>query len=126
MPGKSPFCDRVLATLNQVNAVTARSMFGGYGLYIDGVMFALIAYDTLYFKVDDDNREDYVAVGMSPFTYEGKNKPIQMSYYQLPEFVFQNVAELAVWVDKAHTAARRAQAKQKPKARSKPLRSPLF
>lgn len=114
---KSQFCDRVLAQLNQVNAITARSMFGGYGLYLEGVMFALIAYDTLYFKVDDGNRDDYLTAGMSPFTYEGKGKPIQMSYYQLPESVFEDVSALAAWVEKAHAAARRAKAKQKPRSR---------
>lgn len=114
---KSPFCDRVLTQLNQVNAITARSMFGGYGLYLAGVMFALIAYDTLYFKVDDGNRDDYLTAGMSPFTYDGKGKPIQMSYYQLPDAVFEDVSALAIWVEKAHAAARRSKAKQKPRSR---------
>ena len=120
MSSKSPFCAEVVDRLNQVGAVTARAMFGGYGLYLEGTMFALIAYDRLYFKVDDGNRNDYLAAGMAPFTYEGKDKPIQMSYYQLPDAVFADVAELAVWVEKAHAAARRSRAKQKPRSRKKP------
>jgi DNA transformation protein len=106
-------CESVLHHLNQVAPVTARAMFGGYGLYTKGVMFALIADNTLYFKVDDSNRDDFVAAGMQPFTYEGKDKPIQMSYSQLPQPVWEEAALLSVWVEKSVAAARRAKTKQK-------------
>ncbi len=79
MPGSCEFCDRILADLNQCAPVTARAMFGGYGLYVEGVMMALIASDILYFKVADGNRDDYISASMSPFTYSGKHKPVQMS-----------------------------------------------
>jgi DNA transformation protein len=113
MAVRPPFCDRVVTHLNQVGAVTARAMFGGYGLYLEGVMFALIAYDTLYFKVDDSNREDFIAAEMAPFTYEGKHKPITMSYYQLPDTVLEDTPTLAIWVERAQAAARRAKTKKK-------------
>lgn len=117
-PEKIRFRDEVVRCLNQVAPVTARAMFGGYGLYSEGVMFALIAYNTLYFKVDDSNRQDFIEAEMAPFTYDGKGKPIQMSYYQLPETVFNDVTQLVDWVEKAHTAARRAkQVKRKGKVR---------
>ncbi|MBF2025484.1 MAG: TfoX/Sxy family protein [Oscillatoriales cyanobacterium C42_A2020_001] len=109
------FCELVLKQLNQVAPVTARAMFGGYGLYINGLMFALIANDVVYFKVNDSNREDFLTAGMQPFIYHGKHKPIQMSYYQLPEAIWDGVATLSVWVEKAHTAARQEKVKQKPK-----------
>jgi DNA transformation protein and related proteins len=92
-------------------------MFGGYGLFVDGGIFALIAYNTLYFKVDDGNRRDYIEAGMSPFTYAGKHKPIQMSYYQIPKTVWGDLEMLAVWVEKAIAVGRRAKSKQK---KSKP------
>ncbi len=50
--------------LNQVAPVSARAMFGGYGLYCEGIMFALIAHATLYFKVDADNQERFTETGM--------------------------------------------------------------
>ena len=65
--------------LEPFGPVTIRSMFGGAGLFRDGVMFGLIAYDTLYFKTGDANRADYEDAGMGPFTYEGKSKPVAMS-----------------------------------------------
>lgn len=109
------YCELVLQQLNQVAPVMARAMFGGYGLYINGLMVALIANDVVYFKVNDSNREDFLAAGMQPFTYKGKHKPIQMSYYQLPDTVWDDVESLMIWVEKAHAAARQEKAKQKPK-----------
>ena len=51
-------------------------MFGGAGVYCDGVMFALVPRDTLYFRVDDGNRAAYEAEGLEPFTYDGKGRTI--------------------------------------------------
>lgn len=104
---KQRFRDAVVSHLNQVAPVTARGMFGGYGLYIEGIMFALIAYEAVYFKVDDGNREDFERLGMSPFTYVSKGKPIKMSYYEIPPSIWQDLPTLAQWVDRAHAAARR-------------------
>jgi DNA transformation protein len=101
------FVNQVVSHLNQVAPVTARAMFGGYGLYAEGVMFGLIADETLYFKVDDQNRPSYLAAGSEPFTYDRNGKPIQMSYYRLPDAVFENIEQLAAWVEAAQAAARR-------------------
>ncbi len=118
-PETTAFKDRVVQQLNQVAPVTARAMFGGYGLYADGVMFALIAYETLYFKVDDQNQADYLEAGMTPFLYERHGKPIQMSYYQLPATVLADPAELLVWIEKAQAAARQSRkTKRSKKSRS--------
>ncbi len=117
-PETIDFKDKIVHHLNQVAPVTARAMFGGYGLYADGIMFALIAYETLYFKVDDENRADYLEADMGPFLYERHGKPIEMSYYQLPEMVLENPTTLLHWIEKAQAAARRS---KKPK-RSQPRR----
>ena len=114
-PETVAFKERIVEQLNQVAPVTARSMFGGYGLYADGVMFALIAYETLYFKVDDENRADYIEATMGPFLYERHGKPIQMSYYQLPETVLVDPIELLSWIEKAQAAARRSKQPKKSK-----------
>ena len=116
------FKDRIVHQLNQVAPVTARFMFGSYGLYADGIMFALIAYETLYFKVDDDNLVDYLEADMGPFLYERHGKPIQMSYYQLPETVLEEPVELLNWIAKAQAAARRSKKPKKVKKRKQPWR----
>ena len=57
----------VLDQLEPLGSVLPKSMFGGVGLYCDGVFFGLIALDVLYLKVDDTNRPDYEAAGAQPF-----------------------------------------------------------
>lgn len=115
MPSSTGFRDSVLGLLLPFGPVTARAMFGGYGLYLDGVMFGLIAYDTLFFKVDDGNREDYIKAGTGPFTYQGKRRPIEMSYYQIPEAIMESPTILATWAERALQAARRSRAKRPPR-----------
>ena len=59
-----------------VGPITIRRMFGGAGIFLDGVMFGLIADDLIYLKVGESNKQDFIDAGMEPFTYQGKNKPI--------------------------------------------------
>ncbi len=88
-------------------AITHRAMFGGVGVYADGLFFALMADDLVYFKVDDTNRGDFEARGTGPFLpYGDPDRP--MSYWQLPGEVLEEPAELGLWVDRAVDVARRA------------------
>ena len=102
----------MLGRLLPFGPVLSRSMFGGFGFYMDDTMFALIAYDQMYFKVDDGNRQEYIDAGMAPFTYEGKKKPVQMSYFLLPPDVLEDPIELAEWAGRALDAAIRSKAKK--------------
>ena len=106
----------LLEQMGQIRPVTSRPMFGGLCFFAEGRAFALVAEDTLYFKVDDSNRPDFVTAGMGPFLPFGDpEKPMQ--YYQLPEEVLEDSDQLAVWMAKAVAVAARA---AKPKAKSKP------
>jgi DNA transformation protein len=103
--------------MGQIRPVTSRPMFGGLCFFAEGRAFALVAEDTLYFKVDDSNRSDFVTAGMGPFLPFGDAaKP--MGYYELPEDVLEDPDQLAVWMAKAIAVAARA----KPKTRSNPKR----
>ena len=97
--------DWVVEQLRYVGPVTARSMFGGVGLYCDGLFFALIDDDTLYFKVDDGNRPDFEAAGAGPFRPYGDERAMQ--YYELPADVLEDPDRLREWAEKALDAARR-------------------
>lgn len=111
----------LLEQLGQVQPVTSRPMFGGLCFFAGGRAFALVAQDTLYFKVDDSNRPDFVAAGMGPFMPFGDpDRPMQ--YYELPEEVLEDPELLAPWMTKAIAVAMKAKpkAKQGPKAKAKP------
>jgi DNA transformation protein len=106
--------------LHGLGSITTRRMFSGAGLYCDGMIFALILRDTLYFKVDDGNRQAYEAEGLDPFTYQARGKTVRIgSYWQVPERLFDEPDEMLDWARAALAAARRATAKQRPKARRK-------
>ncbi len=115
---KNGFVDYVLHDAMQgIRGLTARAMFGGYGLYKDGVVFGIIADDELYFKVDEKNLPQYKERGSQPFKYEGKNrKVIAMSYWEVPAEILEDRERLGEWVD-ASVAASRRKAKTKKKNR---------
>ena len=104
--------------------VVARRMFGGFGIFIDGVMFGLIGFDKLFFKVDDGNQADYEAAGMEPFFYQGRDRPISMSYWGVPDPVFEDPAQLSQWAENALAAARRTKSKKKPRKPRNKRRNP--
>jgi DNA transformation protein len=112
-PKTLAFKDAVIRHFNQIAPVSARSMFGGYGLYLEGTMFALIAYEKLYFKVDDRNRADFEKFAMEPFTYNRNGKPVEMSYYRLPEDIYDDLGLLQEWLEKATEVARRSKTKRR-------------
>ena len=103
--------------------VQIRGMFGGSGIYADGVMFALVADNVLYLKVDDGNRDDFEAADMKPFTYRHKNNsgPVAMPYWEVPAAVLEDSDDLAQWSTRALRAARVAKAaKPGKRKRAKP------
>ena len=104
----SDFVRHLLDLFEDFEAVSARRMFGGTGLFRDGLMFGLVHADTLYFKVDEGNRADYEARGLPPFRYERKGKTIALGYRQAPAEALEDVAVLAEWGRYAWEAAVRA------------------
>jgi DNA transformation protein len=94
----------VLGQLEGIGAIVARSMFGGFGLYCDGVFFGIVAGDVLYLKVDDRNRGDYEAARMPPFK-PYPHRPATMRYHAVPVGVLESAAELEGWARKAVAAA---------------------
>lgn len=110
----------VIEQLEPLGPVRIRNMFGGAGVYLDDLMFGLIAGETLFFKVDDRNRADYEAEEMGPFVYEPPSgKSVAMSYYELPERLYDDADEIVAWARKALDAALAAKAsKPAPKKRT--------
>ncbi len=111
------FKEHVLDLLSPMDGVTARSMFGGAGLYRDGVMFALLSSSGgFYFRTDDGNREDYEALGSGPFK-PFDDKPMLMPYHEVPADLMEDPDELCAWAHKAWEAARRATAAKSKKSK---------
>jgi DNA transformation protein len=100
------FRDHILDQLLPLGDVRARAMFGGHGLYCDGLFFAALAGNRLYFKVDDESRRDYIARGLAPFMPTPGQT--MSSYYEVPPEVIDNQPVLLDWATTAVGVARQA------------------
>lgn len=95
-------------------AVTTRAMFGGHGVYRDGVIVAIVIDEAIYLKVDAETCAAFEAAGCEPFVYEAKGKAVPMSYWSVPEDALDSPQEFRPWAQRAWEAALR-----KPKPKSK-------
>ncbi|WAM56497.1 TfoX/Sxy family protein [Vreelandella venusta] len=91
--------------------IQTKRMFGGYGVYRDGLMFALVADDVLYFKVDEHSVGSFIELGMEQFEYEKSGKRVKMTYYAAPEEIFEDPEHAEEWADRAYKAALRQKAR---------------
>ena len=118
----SDFIPFVQEMLEDWAPVSARRMFGGHGLYHEGLMFAIVMGQRLYLKADDVNRSEFEALGLAPFTYAMKGKDVALSYWAAPDAIFDDPQEAVLWARSAWDAALRghkakAKAIEKAKAR---------
>lgn len=92
--------------LSDIPHLSSRAMFGGWGLYSDGKIFGIISDSTLYFKVDDSNRELFESLDSGPFTFEKKGgRAVSLSYWLVPEEVYDDRELLAALADSAIAVA---------------------
>lgn len=107
MAAGSDIIAHVLDLLGGWRGIAARRMFGGHGLFRDGMMFGLVVDETLYLKVDERNRPAFVAAGMRPFTYRRATRaaPVELSYWQAPAEILDDAEEMARWARGAWEAA---------------------
>jgi DNA transformation protein len=91
--------------LGHIPGITVRAMFGGYGVYKDGVIFGLIDDERIYFKVDESNRSDYEVAGSKPFSYIHKGKEMSMAYWEVPEEILDDKDKVEKWLQKSVTVS---------------------
>ncbi len=100
-------------------------MFGGYGIYRDDRIFAIIVDDRLYFKADPVTRAEFEAKGLRPFTYVVRGKSVTMQYFEAPPEVFEEPDAMRHWAQMAYGAAVRAMKTKTPnRARRRPRKKP--
>ncbi|MCW0235496.1 MAG: TfoX/Sxy family protein [Ferrovibrio sp.] len=100
-----------------LGGVSLRPMFGGAGVYCKGLMFGLIADDTVYLKADADSKKAFEARGCGPFVYDGKGKPVAMSYWKLPPDLIDDAEQALAWARTALDVARAQKAAVPPPSR---------
>ena len=109
----------------QFRPVTVKRMFGGAGLYAEGLMFGLAFDATIYLKVDETSIPDFEREGSRPFTYSrgksrGRVSRHALPYWRLPERLYDDPDELAVWAARALAIAERKKFAPRTRGKRKP------
>jgi DNA transformation protein len=113
MVASNSFAEFLREQLAPLGRVTMRRMFGATGVFCDGLMFAVVSEDTLYFRVDEHNRTAFEeAATFPPLSYEKKGRTIDLSFWRAPERLFDETDELVTWSRTALAAARRVATKR--------------
>jgi DNA transformation protein len=87
--------------------VLVKRMFGGFGLYMEGAMFAIVGDGALWLKADAATRDDFERVGAEVFTYMRRDRRVSLSFWTVPEGGLENPDAFRPWLDRAVDAARR-------------------
>ena len=105
--------------LEPVGKVSARAMFGGWGVYVDGIIIGIVVEGRLYLKADALSEPRFIATGNAPFMYPSPKGPMAMSYWSVPEDALDSSEAMGPWAKLAMEAATRKAAAKKPKSSSK-------
>ncbi len=108
MAKRSEFVDHVVELMVGLGQVLPKPMFGAWGLFHEGLCFAIVAEDTLYLKGDGVNAARFDAAQMTPFVYESKmGERIVTSYRQAPADALDNTVNMTQWAREGYEAALR-------------------
>jgi DNA transformation protein and related proteins len=113
MVASDGFAEFLCERLAPLGRVAMRRMFGKTGVFCDGVMIGMVRDNTLYFRVDDDNRAVFKeASSFPPLNYAKKGGTIDLAFWRAPERLYDDPDELVLWGRAALGAARRVAAKR--------------
>ena len=106
-------------------AVTIKRMFGGAGIWSEGLMFGLVFDGAIFLKVDETSIPDFEREGSQAFVYtraksKGRVGRASLSYWRLPERLYDDPDELAVWAARALAIAERKKFKPRGRGKRKP------
>ena len=105
----------VVELMQSIGPVHAKGMFGGHGIFLEELMFGIVADSVLYLKADKETLNEFNARGLEAFTYNKKGKEVKMSYYQAPEEALESGEEMNTWANNAYCAALRTASKKQNK-----------
>lgn len=107
----SEFVENLQEVFDLFKPIDSKCMFGGYGIYHDGLMFALVADDVLYLKADKKSEKYFLDSNLPPFEYVKNGKTMKMSYFLAPEEIYDDPEIAKQWAVRAFEAALRSRKK---------------
>lgn len=107
MASRDPATDHLIELLKPLGVPEAKRMFGVRGVYLDGLMVALVADGRVYLKTDAQTLPAFEAAGSLPFSFRSKQRTITSSYWSLPGGALDSTQSLEPWITRALQVARR-------------------
>ena len=123
MSRNSEFAEYVAELLAPQGRILVRRMFGGHGVYCDGLFIGILSGETLYLKADETSRTEFESAGCAPFTYQRAGKTAALGFYAAPADALESPGLIVPWARLAMSAALRAQA-GKPQSRANASKPP--
>ena len=105
MATQNEFVNYLLDELQSLGLVTRKQMFGGYGLFMNGLMFALVTDETLYLKSGPEIDSLFDELNLPSFNYLRQGKQISLSYRLAPDSILDDPQELCEWVLRSYKVA---------------------
>ncbi len=118
----SHFIDQVVELLGPFGTVVQRPMFGGHGVYLDGLLFALVFDNGLYLKADEINRAEFLSSGWQPFISTRGRRRTTYSFFRVPEDTLESAERILPWARSAYAAAMRARSRRDSAAMRNPVK----
>lgn len=106
------FVDYVMELFGPFGTIAVRRRFGACGVYLDGLMFALLSGDALYLKADEMNRVEFEQEGCGIYSYARKGARATLNFYRAPDAAMESSELMLPWARTAYAAALRASAKK--------------
>ena len=104
--------------------VTMKRLFGGFGLYREAVIFGLVFDGAIFLKVDETSIPDFEREGSGPLVYSRAERSgaVALPYWQLPERLYDDPEELAIWAARALAVSERKKLAPRRRRKRKPPR----
>jgi DNA transformation protein len=112
MVASDTYAEFLREQLAPLGRITLRRMFGKTGVFCDGVMLGMVTENTLYFRVDEENRETFREAEAVPPRYAKQGEIIDLAFWRVPERLFDEPDEFITWARAALAAAHRVAAKR--------------
>lgn len=100
--------DDIAEIFASLGPVTIKRMFGGKGIYHQGLIIALEVDGEVLLKADDKSKDIFAEAGAKQWSYQGKTKPVAMPYWSIPDAAYDDPDEMGQWTRLAYEAALRA------------------
>ena len=118
MPKDLAFLAHLDELLEPLGKISSKIMFGGHGIYCNGIIMGLVIDRAFYLKVDQQSKSLFADAGCRPFVYETKTKTVEMSYWSVPDEAMESSDQMLPWAKLAYAAAlRKAESITKKKSR---------